>query len=486
VAEPFHELVEQAPDGVVILDGGRIVFINATAARLLGVTREAALGTPIASYLPPQDAAAAGERIGRMLMTGEPMIANEYGTLADPTRTVEIKSIPWQWQDRRAVLAFARDVTERKALQQQVVRADRLVAVGTLAAGVAHEINNPLQYLQLGVELLARLLDDFPDARQAVAETLTDLEHGITRISAITRTLRGFARTHDAAPGPVDAVAIVDRALAMVANEVRHRARVVRDTGDGARYVIANGPQLEQVLVNLLVNAMQALTGAGDDTITVSIRSAGDRLALVVEDTGRGMTEQVLSRVFDPFFTTKPVGDGMGLGLSVSKSLVEAMGGDITLTSTPGTGTTATVIVRAYAGTPQVEALELDPGPSRRVLVIDDEERVRDALGKLLGPHHEVTVADGGAAALALLATHTYDVILCDVIMPDTSGVDVYRTIVETRLGLEARIVFMSGGAFIPELAQFVASTPNPCIDKPFTLAQILAAIVAVAGAATE
>jgi PAS domain S-box-containing protein len=481
VSEAFQELVEHAPDGVVILDRGSIVFINATAARLLGVARDAALGTPIGSYLPPHDAAAAGDRIRRMMATGEPMIPNEYGTLADPTRTVEIKSIPWQWQGRPAVLAFARDVTERKALQQHVVRADRLVAIGTLAAGVAHEINNPLQYMQLGVELLSRALAGFPDAREAVAEHVSNLEHGITRISAISRTLRGFARTSDSKPGPVDATPIVDRALAMVANEVRHRARIVRNTIDGPCFVLANGPQLEQVLVNLLVNAIQALTGAGDDTITVTLRAiAGERIALSVEDTGHGMPEEVRARVFDPFFTTKRAGDGMGLGLSVSKSLVEAMNGDIELTSAPGKGTTATVIVRAYSGTPQLVEHELAHGPSRRVLVIDDEQRVRDSLRDLVGAYHEVTVADSGPAALALLDAHSFDVILCDVMMPEMNGIDVYRTIAETRPGLEDRIVFMSGGAFIPALAELVASTPNRRIDKPFELSQILAAIAAV------
>ena len=476
VSEQFQQLVEQAPDGVVILDSGRIVFINATAARLLGVTREAALGTPIASYLPAPDAAAAGERIRNMLMTGEPMMPNEYGTLADPTRTVEIKSIPWHWEGRRAVLAFARDVTERKALQQQVVRADRLAAIGTLAAGVAHEINNPLQYMQLGVELLARSLAKFPDAHTTVSDYLTDLAHGITRISAITHTLRGFARTHDAAPSPVDAESIIDNALAMVGNEVRHRARIVRTIDEGSRYVLANGPQLEQVLVNLLLNATQALTGSSDDTIRVTLApAAGDRIALSVEDNGRGMTDEVRARVFDPFFTTKR--DGMGLGLAVTKSLVEAMGGDITLTSAPDKGTIATVTLRASGREPQLPTPEPANGPRRRVVVIDDEQRVRDSLRELLSPYHDVTISEGGAAALALLEITTYDVILCDVMMPELSGVDVYRRIAETHPGLEARIVFMSGGAFIPELADFVAQTPNRRIEKPFEIAQLLAII---------
>ena len=471
----FEQLIEHAPDGVVILEAGRIVFINATAARLLGVERERALGTPITSYLPPADAAATVERIGRMIATGEPMPPSDYGTLADPERVVEIKSIPWHWEGRRAVLAFARDVSERKALQHQLLHAGRLAAVGTLAAGVAHEINNPLQYMQLGLHLLANELAKHPDAPR-LAESIRDLEHGIERIATITRSLRTFARPKLQTQGPTDPVAAVDQALRMVDNDLRHRAKLVREVGE-VPWVIASAAELEQVVVNLLLNAIQALTGRADDAITVSVAARGDRVAIEIRDTGAGISDKIRERIFDPFFTTKPVGSGMGLGLSVSKGIVEATGGTLELASAPGGGTLATITLRAHAS-PAASAPAAAPSyPRRRVLVIDDEPRVRELLGELLVGVHEVVTVGSGADAIAAARDHAFDAIVCDVMMAGTNGVDVYRALERELPGLEKRVVFITGGAFVPELADFVVATGNRVLEKPVDAASVLAAI---------
>ncbi len=480
----FQQLVEHAPDGVAIIEAGRIVFINETAARLLGTTRDAALGTPISSYLPPADAAATAERIGRMLATGEPMAPSEYGTLADPDRVVEIKSIPWHWEGRRAVLAFARDVSERKVLQQQLIHAGRLAAVGTLAAGVAHEINTPLQYMQLSLHVLASELASVPDAAVRVAEAVRDLDHGIERIASITRGLRAFARPKlHSAPLPVDPVAIADQALKMVDNDLRHRAKLVREVAE-VPWVIANAAELEQVLVNLLLNAIQALTGHAADTITVSIAPRDDdHVAIAVRDTGRGMSAAVRERVFDPFFTTKPLGAGMGLGLSISKGLVDAFGGSLALDSTPGAGTTVTIVLRAHHSKswPDATPPRVPVYPRRRVLVVDDEPRVRELLAELLAGVHEVDVAGNGEQAIAAARARGFDAIVCDTMMAGTSGVDVYRAIQRELPGLEQRIVFITGGAFVPELGEFVAATGNHVLEKPVDASRVLAAIEAVA-----
>jgi PAS domain S-box-containing protein len=481
--DEFKQLVDQAPDGVVILEAGRVVFMNETAARLLGVRADEAIGTPIGNYLPPADAAATAERIGRMMATGIPMAPNEYGTLANPDRTVEIKSIPWQWQGRRAVLAFARDVTERKALQQQLMHAGRLAAVGTLAAGVAHEINNPLQYMELSVYELASALASLPNVPDELRTLLAHVEHGIDRIASITRGLRTFSRPRNSsAPGPTDAAAAVERALRMVANDLRHRAALIRDYAE-VPAIIANAGELEQVLVNLLLNAIQALAGKPDDTITITLATAADRVTLGIKDTGIGMTDDVRARVFDPFFTTKPIGAGMGLGLSVSKGLVEAMGGELVLASTPGQGTLATITLRAHRA-PLAEATPppefAQPMTRRRVLVVDDEPLVRDTLGMLLDDHHEVILVADGPAALAAAREHAFDAILCDVMMPGMHGVDVYRQLASEHPGLERRIVFITGGAFVPELADFVATTGNRVLEKPFQANQVLGAIEAI------
>jgi PAS domain S-box-containing protein len=488
---PFEELIDQAPDGVVILEAGRVGVMNPTAARLLGVARDKALGQPIASFLPPADAALAGQRIGHMMATGEEIAPNEYGTLAAPDRVVEIKAKRWHWEGRPAVLAFARDVTERKAMAQQLVHADRLAAIGTLAAGVAHEVNNPLTYVQLSLQLIEETLKHVPGASALVAELLQDATRGIDRVADITRSLRAFARPSSGKSGPTDVVAVVDAALRMVDNDLRHRAQLVRTVHE-VPWVIANAPRLEQVLVNLLLNAIQSLRGRDGDTITVEVgpRSATE-VAVTVRDTGCGMSAAVRERIFDPFFTTKPVGEGMGLGLSVSRTIIDAIGATLVVDSTEDVGTAVTLVLRAHrsahtgdGGRESVGAkAEPQDKARRRVLVVDDETLVRTLLSDLLSRHHDVVTVDRGSAAIAALEANEFDVVLCDVMMPGMTGVDVYRHVAATWPGLEQRFMFITGGAFTVELEKFLAATGRLILSKPFQINAVLAAIASVRSA---
>jgi PAS domain S-box-containing protein len=485
---PFEELVDQAPDGVVILAAGCVVYMNQTAARLLGVTHEQALGQPIGRFLPPEDAALAGQRIGQMMATGEELTPSDYGTLADPDRVVEIKAKRWTWEGRPAVLAFARDVTERKAMARQLVHADRLAAIGTLAAGVAHEINNPLTYVQLSLQLIEASLKSIPGASAVVEELLHDATQGVERVAEITRALRAFARPSNGATGPTDAVAAVDAALRMVDNDLRHRARLVRTVSE-VPPVTANAPRLEQVVVNLLLNAIQSLRGREGDTITVDVSPRSpNEVAISVRDTGCGMSGAIRARIFDPFFTTKPVGDGMGLGLSVSRTLIDSIGGKILVDSTEDVGTTMTLVLPAHsaertrAGSPVTARANVAAtgAPRRRILLVDDEQLVRTLLADLLAPHHDVASVDSGPAALSALEHDAFDVVLCDVMMPTMTGVDVYRHVAATWPGLEQRFIFITGGAFTVELENFLARSGNPVLSKPFQLQAVLGAIAAV------
>jgi PAS domain S-box-containing protein len=485
---PFEELVDQAPDGVVILAAGRIVYMNETAARLLGVPREQALGHPIGNFLPPEDAALTGQRIAHMMATGEELTPSDYGTLADPNRVVEIKAKRWTWEGRPAVLAFARDVTERKAMARQLVHADRLAAIGTLAAGVAHEINNPLTYVQLSLQLIEASLKSIPGASAVVAELLRDATQGVERVAEITRALRAFARPTNGATGPTDAVATLDAALRMVDNDLRHRANLVRTVSE-VPPVTANAPRLEQVLVNLLLNAIQSLRGREGDTITVEVAPRPpNEVAISVRDTGCGMSADVRARMFDPFFTTKPVGDGMGLGLSVSRTLVDAIGGKVLVESTEGVGTTMTLVLRAHApqragagGPITARANVQTTGTARRrVLLVDDEPLVRTLLADLLAPYHDVVSVESGTAAISALEHETFDVVLCDVMMPIMTGVDVHQHVAATWPGLERRFIFITGGAFTVDLEKFLASSGNHVLSKPFQLHAVLGAIAAV------
>lgn len=487
----FRFLVEAAPDGVVILVRGTIVFMNPRAAVLLGTgTRERALGQPIAAFLPAEDARLAGQRIAEMFRTGTEMPPNEYRTLGDPSRIVEIKSVRCDWEGAPAVLAFARDVTERKAIQQRLVDADRLAAMGTLAAGVAHEINNPLTYALLGVQRIGIELaaTGVPEPRLAsIRELLSEIEHGISRVASITQGLRSFARADEAMPGPIDLAATLESALRMVDNDLRHRAELVKRIGE-LPLVVGTASRLEQVIINILLNALQALPAEGAQTIEVTAAMRGPDVVLAVRDTGRGIPADILGRIFDPFFTTRRIGEGMGLGLAVCKSIIEGFGGSIEVESTPGSGTTMRLVLLAHHGAVPAAS---PPPPSviararRKVLIIDDERLVRDALVRLLSSAHDVTASGTGEAGLAAIAAGSFDVIICDVMMPGMNGREVHRRLASGHSGVERRLVFISGGTFTPELDEFMATTTNRCLTKPFKLDDVLDAIDAIANAAS-
>jgi PAS domain S-box-containing protein len=486
----FRFLVESAPDGVVILVRGTIVFMNPKAATLLGAgTRERALGQPIAAFLPPEDARLAGQRIAEMFRTGQEMPPNEYRTLEDPNRIVEIKSVRCDWEGQPGVLAFARDVTERKAIQQRLVDADRLAAMGTLAAGVAHEINNPLTYALLGVQRIGTMIDEVglpADAIATIRERLSEIEHGITRVASITEGLRSFARADDAPPGPVDLAATLERALKMVENDVRHRAELVKQI-DELPLVVGNASRLEQVIINVLLNALQALPAEGAHTISVTVATRdADTVVLAVRDTGRGIPDAIRGRIFDPFFTTRRIGEGMGLGLAVCKTIIEGFGGSIEVESTPGSGTTMRIVLRTYHGTAPAPGAPSRPASAsarRKILIIDDERLVRDALVRLLSAEHDVIATGNGEAGLAAIAASSFDVIICDVMMPGMNGREVHRRIATDHPGLERRLVFISGGTFTPELDEFLTTTTNRCLTKPFKLDDVFVAIEATANA---
>lgn len=487
----FRFLVESAPDGVVILKRGMIVFMNPKAALLLGVgSVDKALGRPIAAFLPPEDAALARDRITAMLREGVEFPPSEYGVIADRARVVEIKSVACEWDGEPAVLAFARDVTERKAIQRRLVESDRLAALGTLAAGVAHEINNPLTYAQLSAQQLARLLETTglpDDTLEVLRGYLEDVGHGIARVASITQSLRSFVKEDADAPGPVDLDLVVTRALRMVDNDLRHAARLVREVAP-LPAVVGNAARLEQVFVNVLINAIKALPPDPKDPheIHVAVEHVGARVTVTIRDTGCGIPAGLRSRIFEPFFTTRDVGHGMGLGLSVSKTIVEKLGGEIEVDSIENVGTTVRVHVpvhRASASAEHGSAPDATPdtaiaSPRRRVLVIDDEALICHAIERELAETHDVVIAMTGKDALALVASRTFDLILCDVMMPGMDGHELYRRIAAQHPGLERRFVFMTG-ALAPSIAKALDGLPNPWLAKPFEIEDVLALIAA-------
>jgi nitrogen-specific signal transduction histidine kinase len=413
--------------------------------------------------------------------------------LGAPGRVIEIKSVVCEWEGERAVMSFARDVTERKALQRRLVESDRLAALGTLAAGIAHEINNPLTYVELSAHRMRRELAaiDAPlEVRARLRGHVDDIEHGVARIASITQSLRSFVKDDANSEGPVDLELVISRALKMVDNDLRYAARLVRDLAP-VPPVVGNAARLEQVFVNVLINAIKALRPDPDrpHEIHVAIEPVGDHVTVTIRDTGCGIPAALRGRIFEPFFTTRDVGRGMGLGLSVSKTIVENQGGEIEVDSIEEVGTTVRVHLPAHRARPDVREpagvaapAAAVSSPRRRVLVVDDEALICRTIQQVLSKSHDVAVATSGSDALALVASSRFDFILCDVMMPDMNGHELYRRVAAQHPGLERRFVFMTG-ALAPGVAQVLEDLPNPWLAKPFEIKRVLELIAASAGA---
>jgi CheY-like chemotaxis protein/anti-sigma regulatory factor (Ser/Thr protein kinase) len=273
----------------------------------------------------------------------------------------------------------------------------------------------------------------------------------------------------------------------MVDTELRHRAELVRHFCD-VPLARGNASRLEQVFVNVLLNALQSLSRdeSRREQIEVTIEPWSGGVAIAIRDTGHGVAPDVLPRLFDPFFTTKPIGEGMGLGLAVAKGIVEGFGGTIEIASTEGVGTIVTIRLRTHVSVEGAAPRVIAPAPTPprlRLLVVDDEPLVRQVIGSALGDHHDVTTAESGEAALAAISAASFDVIICDMMMPGMSGRELHRRIAHAHPSLEQRFVFITGGSLAVELDAFLASAGVVWLSKPFKIEQLDALIAQVVSA---
>ncbi len=378
------------------------------------------------------------------------------------------------------IVVVARDVSERKQTEVQLVLADRMASVGTLAAGVAHEINNPLASVIANLDLattdLAKLGETVPLPSDLVEE-IRDARLGAERVRDIVRDLKIFSRAEEDTRGPLDVEQVLDSTLRMAWTELRHRARVVKQYTRVPR-VDANDSRLGQVFLNLMINAAHAIEEGNYEANEILIRTEhrGDNVIVTIADTGAGIDPEIRGRLFTPFFTTKPAGVGTGLGLAISLKIVASFGGTLTFDSEVGRGTAFHVSLPALADAvvaPVVAQVRTRPLTERRgkILVIDDDVQLAQAIRRYLAPNHDVTVVHSGRAGLRLFEQGVrFDVILCDVMMPQVTGMELFRRIAEVDPAQAAKIVFLTGGAFTISAREFLDATKNARVEKPFDL----------------
>jgi CheY-like chemotaxis protein/two-component sensor histidine kinase len=363
--------------------------------------------------------------------------------------------------------------------------------MGTLAAGVAHEINNPLAYVVASLEQLEEQLRAAPTglsagAMQETLEVLSEAREGAGRVRQIVRDLKTFSRADEGRLERIEVQPLIESAINMARNELKHRARLVTVFGR-VPPVLANGSKLVQVFLNLLINAAQAIPAGRVEKNEVRVTTSTDaegRARIEVRDTGTGVPAQLAARIFEPFVTSKRLSEGTGLGLSICREVVTALGGEIGFEGAPGGGTTFRVTLPAAApatattpspARPPAKPPAADPSGRRgRVAIVDDEAGIRRAVGRSLANAHDVVLFES-ARVLAdqVAAGERFDVILCDLMMPDMTGMELHQ-VLRSRVPEQAdAMIFMTGGTFTPESRAFLEAVPNPRVEKPFEIAAL-------------
>ncbi|MDP2346068.1 MAG: response regulator [Deltaproteobacteria bacterium] len=390
---------------------------------------------------------------------------------------------------------------ERSKMQEQLIISDRMASLGILAAGVAHEINNPLAAVMANLAFVAadvaklalelRMPDGAADDASTewiatrlhtMEDSLRDARESADRVRLIVRDLKIFSRADEEKTGAVDVRRVIESSLRMAWNEIRHRARLVKEYGNISA-VEGNEARLGQVFLNLIVNAAQAIPeglAEGNEIRVVTKQDGQGRVVVEVRDTGSGIPESVISRIFDPFFTTKTIGEGTGLGLAICHRIVIGLGGELAVESQLGKGTTFRIVL------PAAKSAVVRPGPATpvasvsrraRILIVDDEPMLGKAVLRMLSPEHDVVAVTAARDGIARVLGQPFDVIICDLMMPEVSGMDLHAELARFAPDQAERVVFMTGGAFTSRAREFLDRVRNPRIEKPFDEGSIKALI---------
>ncbi|HME20649.1 MAG TPA: PAS domain S-box protein [Acetobacteraceae bacterium] len=485
-------IIASALDCVIAIDeAGEVVEFNPAAEQTFGYRRADVLGRRIGELIVPQELRQRhADGFARYLVSGISRIIGrrieiEAVRANGDTFPVELTITEVRLPERRLFTAHLRDLTAARAAEAEIQRqrealhqSEKMAAFGSLLAGVAHELNNPLSIV-IGNALM--LSDAAEQSAPELAERARRVQAAAERCGRIVRSFLAMARQRETQQRVVALHELVEGALQLLAYGLRSCGIVVeQDISHDMPKLFCDPDQMQQVLINLLVNAGQALEEQPQPRrVRIDARADGEVMELTVSDSGPGIPEAIRARIFDPFFTTKPIGAGTGIGLGVSRGIVEAHGGTLTLASAEGG---ARFIVRlplrdANHVTNPAAQDHADAAVSRggkSVLVIDDEAEVGRLLSEMLSAQaFRCDVVGSGAAAQALLERHDYDAILCDVRMPEVDGPVLFAWLSEHRPHLCGRMAFVTGDTLGAAAGGFLARAGRPILEKPFVPAEL-------------
>jgi PAS domain S-box-containing protein len=504
----FRAVIDQMPDMISVHRDRKRIYVNRAFRRLLGLAAadDRWQDIDLADRIHPDDRAQLEALFAGVVLL-EPGTTSELVEIrvrsADAGwRTCEVSAIRVEIGGALTVIASGRDVTERKRLRAKLLVSDRMASLGTLAAGIAHEINNPLAYVTGNLEAMAEALQAAKRSATAadgevLAAVVNDARDGAERVRRIVHGLRSFSRSEQAEQrAPLALAGVLDAAIRLTGNEVRHRAQLVCELG-AVPLVVADDGRLTQVFINLLINAAHAIPEGRSDANRITVRTRTDdhgRAVVEVEDTGRGIAAELQSRVFDPFFTTKDIGEGTGLGLSICHGIISGLGGQISIESAPERGTLVRVVLPPQLGAaapapPAVPdaAPAADPTEQRRyrVMLVDDEPLIAQTMERLLRRDYDVTVALCGREAIGHIAQGVrFDAIVSDVMMPNMTGIELIEELQRVAPDQAERLIFLSGGAFTAQARERLDALGAPQLEKPVTAKDLRACVRRVASEA--
>ncbi|HEY7274166.1 MAG TPA: ATP-binding protein [Actinoplanes sp.] len=486
-------LLQAAPDAILVMDGGRIVLANDRAAEMFGRPPDELLGLEARMLLTEAAFAAYPQQLRRRLTDPD---AGAMGTLTSEGRRPDGEVFPVEaslatvdTKQGRLIVAVVRDLTERRHAEQeradlrleaQTHRNQRLESLGQLAGGIAHDFNNLLGVILNYANFVVEEAESpAPDVAAIGADARQVIKAG-ERGTELTHQLLAFARKEVVRPQLLDLNAVLAGVEALLRRSLgTHITLTVRPAPDLPTVNFDPG-QIEQLMVNLALNARDAMPGGGQLVIDTAPFEAGRYVRMRVSDSGSGMPPDVVERAFEPFFTTKPKGEATGLGLATVYGIVTQAGGTVGIESAVGVGTTVTILLPASASPcPAPEERPVSTtGRGETLLVVEDESALRDVAGRILsGAGYRVLAADGGPQALELAALHegAIDLLVSDVVMPGMLGKELAERLVSERPG--TRVLYMSGYAH-PVLASQGTLDPGVALlEKPFTAADLLSAV---------
>ncbi len=465
----WEKTVDAISQAICIVDAhGTVRRANRVFADLIHTAVTAIPGRPWLGLLPP----AWSDPVAR--------------AIAEPSaNTVEIRAgdhvllltaIPMA-EPGSAVLVFE-DQTERRRLQEQLIQSEKMSAIGQLIAGVAHDLNNPLASVVGFSDFLAEAAEIPPSLR----EPLQVIRQEAERAANIVKNLLSFARTQGGERTRQGVRALLESTLVLLRNQLMtHKVEATLEVEPGLPDLEVSPNQIKQVFVNLINNACQAIASdAPSGRIWITAKRAHEGVAVSVTDSGPGMTEEVAAHVFEPFFTTKPEGEGTGLGLSICQGIVREHGGRITVETRPGGGASFTVQLPIRSAAAHPPAAPAPPPESRHlnILVVDDEPHILHYMRATLESWgHTVEVASDGTYALERALAGQFDVIICDLRMPHLSGRDMYTKLTREDPRVAERVIFATGDTVRGDTLQFLERLGRPYLHKPFTLAELRAAL---------